>query len=110
ARQLAALANRFSLRLIALTRGGEGSMLFAQGKLVEQPGLPVAVRDTVGAGDSFTAATTLGLLRKWPLEQISHHATAVAAYVCSQSGATPPLPEALRRPFMENSQPETHPD
>jgi len=99
AQQLAALAQRFSLRLIALTRGGEGSMLFADGHSVEQPGLPVTVRDTVGAGDSFTAAVTVGLLRKWPLEQISHRANAIAAYVCSQSGATPPLPAALREPF-----------
>ncbi|MEP6671916.1 MAG: carbohydrate kinase [Chthoniobacter sp.] len=99
AQQLATLAARFSLRLVALTRGGDGSMLFADGNLLEQSGLPVTVRDTVGAGDSFTAAVTVGLLRQWPLEQISHHANAIAAYVCSQAGATPPLPEALRLPF-----------
>lgn len=99
AQQLAALAERFSLRLVALTRGGEGSMLFAGGHLVEQPGSSITVRDTVGAGDSFTAAVALGFLHDWPLEKISHHANAVAAYVCSQSGATPPLPEALLEPF-----------
>ena len=98
--QLAALADRFSLRLVALTRGSEGSVLLADGQLVEQPGLPTTVRDTVGAGDSFTAAVTIGLLRKWPLEQISRQANAIAAYVCSQSGATPPLPDALRQPFL----------
>ena len=54
------------------------------------------MRDTVGAGDSFTAAITVGFLRQWPLEEISHHASAIAAFVCSQSGATPPLPDALR--------------
>jgi len=98
-KQLDALAGRFSLRLIALTCGGDGSVLFADGDLVRQPSLPTTVRDTVGAGDSFTAAVTVGFLKKWPLEKISHHASAIAAYVCSQSGATPPLPEALRQPF-----------
>jgi fructokinase len=99
AQQLSKLAERFSLRLIALTRGGEGSALLAEGRLVEQAAFPVTVRDSVGAGDSFTAALTVGLLRNWSLEQIAHHASAVAAYVCSQSGATPPLPDSLRQPF-----------
>jgi fructokinase len=105
ARQLAMLAERFSLRLIALTCGGDGSMLFADGELMTQAALPATVRDTVGAGDSFTAAVAIGMLRNWSLEQISRHANAVAAFVCSQSGATPPLPEALRRPFVETPRP-----
>ena len=103
--QLATLADRFSLRLVALTRGSDGSVLLADGQLVEQPGLPTAVRDTVGAGDSFTAAAAIGFLRNWPLEQISLYANTIAAYVCSQSGATPSLPEALRRPFVETPRP-----
>jgi fructokinase len=101
ARQLATLAERFSLRLVALTRGGEGSLLLADGVLVDQAAVPTTVRDAVGAGDSFTAAVVAGLLRGWPLEQISRRASAIAAFVCSQSGATPPLPEALRQPFTD---------
>jgi len=100
AEQIAALAQRFSLRLIALTRGGDGSMLWADGQLVEQSGTPITVRDTVGAGDSFTTAVTVGFLHRWPLAQISQHANAVAAYVCSQAGATPPLPATLLQPFQ----------
>ncbi|EDY16203.1 PfkB domain protein [Chthoniobacter flavus Ellin428] len=100
AEQLTALAKRFSLRLIALTRGGDGSMLWADGQLVEQPRTPITVRDTVGAGDSFTAAVTVGFLHRWSLDQISQHANAVAAYVCSQAGATPPLPDPLLEPFQ----------
>jgi fructokinase len=99
ARQIATLADRFSLRLVALTRGGDGSLLFSQGEVLDQAGTPTIVRDTIGAGDSFTAALVAGFLRGWPLEQISRHANAIAAFVCSQPGATPPLPEALRAPF-----------
>jgi len=103
ARQIAALADRFSLQFVALTRGADGSLLFADGVLMEQAGSPTAVRDTVGAGDAFTAALVLGFLRRWPLKRISRHANAVAAFVCSQPGATPPLPEALRQPFTQAS-------
>jgi fructokinase len=99
--QLATLAVRFSLRLIVLTRGADGSLLLAGGELFEQPGTQIVVRDTVGAGDAFTAASVLGFLRQWPLEKISNHANAVAAFVCSQAGATPPLPEELRQPFID---------
>ena len=107
--QLGALAERFALRLVARTRGAEGSILFADGCVVKQPAAPTRVVDTVGAGDSFTAALVAGLLREWPLEQISQHASAIAAYVCSQRGATPPLPEDLRAPFTKETSPTSPP-
>ncbi|HEY3899827.1 MAG TPA: carbohydrate kinase [Chthoniobacter sp.] len=97
--QIAALVERFSLRLVALTRGSHGSLLFTSNGFEDHPGMPSTVRDTVGAGDAFTAALTMGLLHGWPLAKISDHANAIAAFVCSQPGATPPLPEILREPF-----------
>jgi fructokinase len=90
-----ALAVRFDLRAVALTRGGTGSVLWADGVRSEHPGVATTVRDTIGAGDSFTAALALGLLVGHPLDRINDHANRVAAYVCSQSGATPPLPPEL---------------
>jgi fructokinase len=104
AEQIAALADRFELRLVALTRGGEGSLLFADGVCSEHPGLKATVLDTVGAGDAFTAVLTLGFLQRWDLDRINRHANEVAAFVCSQPGATPKLPEALRRPFAGEAQ------
>ena len=95
--QLAALAGRFQLRAVALTRGANGSLLLADGAWSEHPGLPVKVVDAVGAGDAFTAAWTLGLLARRPLDEINRHANEVAAYVCSQPGATPALPPSLRK-------------
>jgi fructokinase len=97
---LAQLARQFDLQLVALTRGPRGAILMRGGEISEARGVPVAVKDTVGAGDAFTAALVLGLLRSDPLDEINHRACAVAAYVCSQAGATPPLPEALRREFQ----------
>jgi fructokinase len=96
--QMAELARRHRLSLVALTRGAHGSLLLADGHVSDHHGLPVEVSDTVGAGDAFTAAMALGLLSGWPLDEINQWANELAAFVCSQPGATPALPEALRRP------------
>ena len=91
------LVDRHALRLAALTRGAKGSLLVtADGSASDLPGTPVEVIDTVGAGDAFTAAVTLGLLAGWPLSKLHAHAERVAAYVCTQRGGTPPIPAELR--------------
>ena len=94
------LMSRYELRLAALTRGPRGSLLLAASEEDECPAPSTAVVDTVGAGDSFTAAMTLGLLAGWELRRVNEHANRVAAYVCSCAGATPSLPEPLRAPFL----------
>ncbi len=93
------LARRFGLRAVAFTRGDRGSLLHAEGCWSDLPGAKVRVVDTVGAGDTFTAAMTLGLLAGWDLDAVHHAATAVASHVCSLPGATPPLPAELRARF-----------
>jgi fructokinase len=97
AEMLSTLSRRYHLRLIALTRGGSGATLFTEDDRSDCEGVSVDVQDTVGAGDAFTAAMTVGLLAGKPLDAINRHASEVAAYVCTQSGATPLLPEQLRR-------------
>ncbi len=103
--QLAALAARFSLRAIAFTRGARGSLLYAAGTWSELAAAPVTVVDTVGAGDSFTAALALGLVAGWPLDVVHRRAAAIAAYVCTQAGGTPPLPADLTEPFRGLTRP-----
>lgn len=100
--QIEWLAHKFSLRLVALTRGANGSLLYQKDnnevRWSDCPSRPVKVVDTVGAGDSFTAAMVFGLLRKMDLNEINTIANEVARYVCSQPGATPALPiEFVRR-------------
>lgn len=94
------LAERFELHVVALTRGAKGSAILRDGQLSQHPGVAAEVRDTIGAGDAFTAALALGLVYGWPLDVINEHANAVAAFVCSQPGATPELPVHLRTPFL----------
>ncbi|HEY2251612.1 MAG TPA: carbohydrate kinase [Planctomycetaceae bacterium] len=97
---MARLAMKFDLAAVALTRGGHGALIWRQGELSDAPGQAVVVRDTVGAGDAFTADLSIGLLRHDDLDDINRRACEVAAYVCSCAGATPPLPDEIRRQFV----------
>lgn len=99
-KQLTALAERFALQVVAYTRGSAGSLLYAAPHWSHHPSIPVTVADTIGAGDSFTAALAMGLLEGWPLSEVHHRAASIAAYVCSQPGATPALPEDLRAAYL----------
>ena len=90
------LAGRFGLRVVAVTRGASGSLLYAEGRRSERPGTAVEVVDSIGAGDAFTAAMTVGLLAGLPLDEVNRRADAVAAFVCTRPGGTPALPESLR--------------
>jgi fructokinase len=101
--QISQLAARHDLRVVAYTRGARGSLLFADGHWSDHPGVPAKVVDTVGAGDAFAAAMTLGLLMGWGIEEVNHRANEVAAYVASCAGATPSLPENLRAPFQSSA-------
>jgi fructokinase len=103
--QILQLAKMFSLQVVALTRGANGSLLYQAespqpARWADCPSRPVKVVDTVGAGDSFTAALVLGLLLKMNLDEINSIANDVARYVCSQSGATPPLPAEFQGRFF----------
>jgi fructokinase len=103
--QIGQLAQTFSLRLVALTRGPNGSLLYQKDNNNDEvrwsdcPSRPVKVVDTVGAGDSFTAALVLGLLRKMDLDEVNTIANEVARYVCSQPGATPTMPVEFAQRF-----------
>lgn len=89
------LAERYPLRIVALTRGEKGSLIYAGGLWSEQTPGPTPVVDTVGAGDSFTAALVTGMLAKMPLPEVHAFANEVASFVCSQAGATPKLPQSF---------------
>jgi fructokinase len=97
--QLRQLAELFELRAVALTKAANGSLLLVGDKLASRDATDVVIVDTVGAGDSYTAALTMGLLARHEPEQILECAHRIAGYVCTQSGAMPPMPEALLADF-----------
>ena len=90
------LLAKYNLKMLILTCGTNGSYVFTPGvvSFQETPRVPVA--DTVGAGDSFTAAFCASLLKGKSVPEAHKLAVEVSAYVCTQSGAMPELPQVLK--------------
>lgn len=86
---LQAVRERSGLDCIVMTCGAEGALMISADGAVTQPGIPSKVVDTVGAGDSFTAALVCGLLRGEPHQQTLRKACETASAVCAHSGAVP---------------------
>ncbi|MBP3712933.1 MAG: carbohydrate kinase [Bacteroidaceae bacterium] len=84
------------LRLVVLTCGAIGSYVFSADETSYIETLKVKVADTVGAGDSFTATFVAHILAGVPVREAHRKAVIVSAYVCTQHGAMPKLPEDLK--------------
>ena len=92
-------SRRFGLRGVILTCGAYGAYLYQDGRLDYAPSVPVEVKDSVGAGDSFAAVCVCGLLNSIPGNIILEQASKRAAFVCVQDGATPQIPPQYSHPF-----------
>lgn len=79
-------------RLVVTTLGSEGCLCVTQQREWRDPGFPVDVVDTTGAGDAFHGAFIYGLLRNWELPRIATFANAVAAMNCTALGGRSGLP------------------
>lgn len=91
------ILQRWGLMCVVLTCGVNGSYVFSADEMSFFQTPSVMVADTVGAGDSFTGAFAASLLHGLSLADAHRRAVDVSAYVCTQSGAMPPLPERLTR-------------
>ena len=90
------LLAKYNLKMLILTCGVNGSYVFTPGNVsfVETP--RVEVTDTVGAGDSFTAAFVSSILSGLSIGEAHKLAVETSAYVCTQNGAMPVLPQSLK--------------
>jgi fructokinase len=84
------------LKMVAVTRGAQGSLLVTRDEWNAHPGIPVKVADTIGAGDAFTAALTHYMLRGAGLAALNEAGNRWGAWMASQSGAMPALPDEVR--------------
>lgn len=84
-----AIQERWGLLAACITRGPKGSVIATSEGTAVHTGHAVQVIDTVGAGDAFTAAMTICLLRNKHLERVSDAANAVASWLVSKAGAMP---------------------
>ena len=89
------ILGKYNLKMLVLTCGTNGSYVFAPGVKSYQPTPKVEVDDTVGAGDSFTGSFASAILAGMPIKEAHKLAVEVSAFVCTQPGAMPKLPEQL---------------
>lgn len=89
------LLGKYNLKMLILTCGVDGSYVFTSDSESFQPTPKVEVADTVGAGDSFTAAFIASILKGASVADAHLRAVKTSAYVCSQHGAMPLLPSEL---------------
>ena len=101
--RLQAIRKLFNLYLVVYTRGAKGSRMITEYQDESHPVYPVKIEDTVGAGDAFTAAVTVGLLQGMELPAIQELAGRVASFVCSRAGAVPRLPEEIVDAFKQQA-------
>ncbi len=86
---LAALRTRYGIELAALTRGERGCLVQTDDEEVAVPGRKVAVVDTIGAGDAFTAGLLCSVLEGRTIHDAAAFANRLAARVASLPGGTP---------------------
>lgn len=90
------LLSDYGLDMIVLTCGINGSYVFTNGEEAYLPTPKVAVADTVGAGDAFTGSFCAALLSGKSVAKAHELAVEVSAYVCTQSGAMPMIPQIYK--------------
>jgi len=92
--------DKFGLNTVLLTCGERGAMAVCGAKTASHPGFKVRVRDTIGAGDAFTAAAIHCILRGFDLEKTLAFANKWASWVASEDGGMPVLSEDQRVRMM----------
>lgn len=90
------ILGKYNLKMLILTCGINGSYVFTPGKVSFQPTPQVEVADTVGAGDSFTGAFCASIIKGMTIEEAHRLAVGVSAFVCTQNGAMPDIPEKIK--------------
>ena len=92
------LLKKYRLRFVALTRGKDGTVLYTSADRFEGQRAAYARAegaDSVGPGDACSAAILVGLVLRMDMQRTANLANHVGAYVASQPGGTPELPQAI---------------
>ena len=95
------IVERCGVAAVCVTRGARGALFVNADDVIESEGVSIEVADTIGAGDAFTAALVVSLLRGDPTARALDRANRLGAWVASQHGATPPLDDEVRRRIID---------
>ena len=90
------ILGKYNLDMLVLTCGTNGSYVFTPGAMSFQETPKVKVADTVGAGDSFTGSFVGSILNGKSVPEAHKTAVQVSAFVCTQNGAMPVVPDSLK--------------
>ena len=82
-------AEEFNSKLVCVTKGDKGAILYCDGEFFEHPGFKVDAVDTVGAGDAFLAGFISAIFEQKSYADALVFACATGAFVASEAGATP---------------------
>ena len=85
---------KYNLRMFVLTAGASHSTIYTREEVSTLPTQQVQVVDTIGAGEAFSAALVIALLKGKSLEGADLEAVKCAAVVCSKAGAWPDYEES----------------
>ena len=91
------LLGKYNLKMLILTCGINGSYVFTPANVSFQLTPRVEVADTVGAGDSFTAAFISSIIKGKSVAEAHSLAVQTSAFVCTKKGAMPVLPEEFTK-------------
>jgi D-arabinose 5-phosphate isomerase GutQ/sugar/nucleoside kinase (ribokinase family) len=95
------LAERTGAKLVALTLGAAGSLLWREGEVVISPAASVSVVDTTGAGDAYLGGLLAALRHGLDLENAARLGNACGAACCEQIGAFPDRASESRARVLE---------
>ncbi len=84
---------RYSPKIVVVTQGKHGGILFDGKQFVEYPVYPVEVIDSNGAGDVFHGAFAAGICLRFDPLKCCHFASAVSALKCTGFGARESVPD-----------------
>ena len=88
------LTTHFPIKMVCVTLGSKGAMIYQNGEIIKHPGYKVKVEDTVGSGDAFLAGFVKTYLQGKSPKEILDFACAMGAFVATKKGGTPRYEES----------------
>jgi fructokinase len=88
------LTTHFPVKMVCITLGSKGAMIYQEGNIFQHPGYKVSVEDTVGSGDAFLAGFIKSYLEEKTPDEILQFACAMGAFVATKEGGTPKYGES----------------
>ncbi|HSJ66920.1 MAG TPA: carbohydrate kinase [Anditalea sp.] len=82
------LEEAYELKMICVTRGEKGAILYYEGDFYKHKGFKVTVKDTVGSGDAFLSGLVYSYVNDGQPEEMLAFACGMGAFIATHQGAT----------------------